>query len=54
MSDGITKEDLTCAFHKDLEVKVGSMRKKLDILILITIVNALLSGVEVMKYFKLL
>ena len=47
----LKKEDLTCPFHGDVEISLTNMRKRLDILIFITIVNALLSGGTVFKYF---
>lgn len=46
-SEPVKKNDIVCAFHSDLEHDVCRMKRRLDILILITIINALLTGAQV-------
>ena len=40
----VKKENLVCAFHKGFETDLCRMKKRVDILILIAVVNALLTG----------
>lgn len=40
----ISKEDLTCAFHKDVEDAQTCIKKRVDFIILCVVVNALLTG----------
>lgn len=47
MKSEIKKDDLVCAFHTGFEKDLCRMKRRLDILILITIVNALLTGAQV-------
>lgn len=47
----IKKEDLVCAFHSDVECNLQDMKKKLDILLYIAILNALFTGAHLI--FKL-
>ena len=50
----VKKENLVCAFHGDIESSLNTMKKRLDILIVITLVNAFLTGgTLVFKYAKL-
>ena len=51
MNGSVKKEALTCAFHGDMEKDICHMKKKLDVIILITAINVLLSGAEVYKFF---
>jgi len=48
------KEDLVCAFHGDLEGSLCRMKRRLDILILITILNALLTGAHLVLKIPLM
>ena len=50
----VKKENLVCAFHGDIETALIDMKKRLDILIIITVINAFLTGgTLVFKYAKL-
>lgn len=47
MSDALKKENLVCVFHEDLEKDLCRMKRRLDILLIIAIVNALLTGAHI-------
>lgn len=47
-NDKIKKDDIVCAFHSGFEKDLCRMKRRLDILIVITIVNALLTGAHVL------
>ena len=43
----IRKDQIVCAFHDDVDKDLCRMKKRLDILILITFLNVLLSGANI-------
>ena len=47
MPDKIKKDDLVCAFHEPFEKSMCRMKRRLDWLVLITVINALLAGANI-------
>ena len=50
----VKKENLVCVFHEPFEKDLCRMKRRLDILILITIVNALLTGAHLVLKIPLI
>lgn len=46
-TEPVKKNEIVCAFHRDVEYTVCNLKKRVDVLIYITIVNALLTGAHI-------